>query len=348
MQITFLIGNGFDIGIGLKSKFSHYFSRYIEESKDKEYIFKEFADEIDKNRAEWSYFESKLGEYTEKFTSDTQGEFIEKLRDFELGFIKYLKDEETQIKYDSKPILEKFKKAFSGFYKNNSLAPGSEEVMVNQFARFKSEYHTYNFINFNYTNCLENCLSVFPERVIERYASGYQEKIGSIIHIHGTENNLPLMGVNDESQIKNKELAKDKKFIRFIVKPLFNKANKTNNDKKAIKLIENSNVICVYGMALGETDKDWWNLILRWLASDSNRQLVIFDYDEKYQPSSQFDWLTKEDGIVDTLSKHVEGKVNVEALRERIHIAVHKNIFALDLRKKESEAEKEVAVTVVK
>ena len=91
MKITFLIGNGFDIGIGLKSKFSDFYPKYLEESKNKEYIFKEFAEEINNNKEEWSYFEKKLGEYTEHFNVDSQENFKSKLRDFELGFIDYLK-----------------------------------------------------------------------------------------------------------------------------------------------------------------------------------------------------------------------------------------------------------------
>lgn len=60
MNITFLIGNGFDVGMGLKSKFSDYFPIYIEESKEKDNSIKALADDIEINRAEWSYFEKKL------------------------------------------------------------------------------------------------------------------------------------------------------------------------------------------------------------------------------------------------------------------------------------------------
>ena len=101
-------------------------------------------------------------------------------------------------------------------------------------------------------------------------------------------------------------------------------------------------------MALGETDKDWWKLVLTWLNNESNRQLVIFNYDEKYDTSSQFDFLEKEDAIIDKLSEFVaEEKINVESLRVRIHIAIHKNIFEMNLRKKEDDVLSKVAVTIV-
>ena len=351
MQLTFLIGNGFDVGMGMRSKFSDYFPRYIEESANKTKSLKDLSKRIEKNQKEWSYFEKKLGEYTEEFTLETQEIFKQQLRDFELGFIKYLREEEKALVYDQQKIKETFGKAFLNFYKDENLTAGSEETVANQFLRYNQYDRIYNFINFNYTDILEKCLESFPDGLIAKRtvkSMGYVDKLGKVIHIHGYKDKLPLMGVNDVSQIKNKELAEDKRFVRFIVKPLFNKANRTNYDKQAMNLISNSHIICIYGMALGETDKDWWKLVLTWLNNESNRQLVIFNYDEKYDTSSQFDFLEKEDAIIDKLSEFVaEEKINVEALRARIHIAIHKNIFEMNLRKKEDDVLSKVAVTIV-
>ena len=96
-------------------------------------------------------------------------------------------------------------------------------------------------------------------------------------------------------------------------------------------------IICVYGMSLGATDKKWWHNILSWLNNNGERQLVIFDYDNKYTQSNQFNWLEKEDALIDKLSQYSTG-VDVEKLRSRIHIAVHKNIFEIDLAKQKREA----------
>ena len=86
-------------------------------------------------------------------------------------------------------------------------------------------------------------------------------------------------------------------------------------------------------MALGETDKLWWNAIIHWLSTGGKRQLVIFDYDEKYTTNSQFSWIRKENSIIDKLSKY-SNTVIPESVRARIHIAVHKNIFEMKLVKK--------------
>lgn len=346
MNITFLIGNGFDVGMGLRSKFSQYFPLYIEESKNKHNSIKALSDNIDSNRTEWSYFEKKLGEYTKNFTLQTKNDFIAQVKDFELGFISYLHEEEGKLNYDSKLISDKFRKSLLNFYRDNNLNEGSTETITNQFMRYSHDNKVFNFIDYNYTNVLEKCLSAFSQGILERLSNGYVYKIGNIIHVHGIKNNLPIMGVNDSSQIENQELANNKNFARLIVKPLLNNANRTNNDKNATNLIQTSNIICIYGMSLGETDKKWWVLIIKWLVADANRQLIIFDYDENYQPSSQFDFINKEDNIISKFNEYVkEDKIDVESLRLRIHIAVHKNIFALNLRKDEREIETEVAVT---
>ena len=67
LNITFLIGNGFDIGMGMKSRFKDFFPIYELLSKNKEPEIKQLSDEIDGNHETWADFEAKLGEYTLKF-----------------------------------------------------------------------------------------------------------------------------------------------------------------------------------------------------------------------------------------------------------------------------------------
>ena len=60
--------------------------------------------------------------------------------------------------------------------------------------RYKQDHHNFNFISFNYTDSLERCLSVFADGIIARRrinGSEYLNKIGTIVHIHGTKTNLP-------------------------------------------------------------------------------------------------------------------------------------------------------------
>ncbi|EMG27701.1 AbiH family protein [Listeria fleischmannii] len=62
MNITFLIGNGFDIEIGLKTKFSDFYKQLRDEKRKRNHIYKEITENPDK----WSDFEVALGNYTKK------------------------------------------------------------------------------------------------------------------------------------------------------------------------------------------------------------------------------------------------------------------------------------------
>ena len=48
MNITFLIGNGFDVGVGMRSKFKDFFPQYIDKSKTKEKDIQHLAIEIER------------------------------------------------------------------------------------------------------------------------------------------------------------------------------------------------------------------------------------------------------------------------------------------------------------
>ena len=48
--------------------------------------------------------------------------------------------------------------------------------------------------------------------------------------------------------------------------------------KKGIEIINYSKIICIFGMSLGKTDKDWYKLIKHRLLADSDSRLIIFWY----------------------------------------------------------------------
>lgn len=75
MNITFMIGNGFDVGIGLKSKFKDFFPIYKILSEDKDEQIKKFSEDINKDIDTWADFEKELGVYTTQFTKK-QNKFL--------------------------------------------------------------------------------------------------------------------------------------------------------------------------------------------------------------------------------------------------------------------------------
>lgn len=332
-----MIGNGFDVGIGLKSRFKDFFPIYKMLSVNKVDKIKKFSEDINKDIDTWADFESELGEYTSNFSVDTKQVFIDRLKDFENEFIDYLQSLEDELFFTDN-IGTNIKNALIELFTTKTLSPESSNALIEICNKSASQSRLYNFINFNYTNVIENCLDTIPQKVVNKRK--YQDriindKIGEVVHVHGSCDLYPIIGVNDISQIKNKELAADTRFCQYLVKPTLNKLLRQGNDKKAINIINKSDVICVYGMSLGATDKIWWDLLLRWLYNRSDRQLIIFIYDESFSTSTQFGPLEKENEIIDRLSGYnSHQEIDVEKLRSRIHIVIHKNIFNMKIMQK--------------
>ena len=66
MNITYLIGNGFDLNLGLKTKYADFLQEYRNiESGD--LVIGKFKSDIANNLKHWADAESAFGEYTERF-----------------------------------------------------------------------------------------------------------------------------------------------------------------------------------------------------------------------------------------------------------------------------------------
>ena len=335
MKITFLIGNGFDVGLGLKSKFKDFFPTYVKWSEHKHEKIKQLSLKIGEDFETWADFELQMGQYTTEFEPSEMRIIVDQFRDFETEFMRYLEREQNKLSFEDKnAICQMVVSGLKNFYKIENLQPESSAAITNLLTKRRGEDRQFNFVSFNYTSLLESCLNTITDGIIEsRKVGGTNPKdtIGKIVHVHGTRNNSPIMGVCDASQIANRELANNDRFLQYFVKPRINTMHRTRQDADASALISQSDIICIYGMALGATDKNWWKKILSWLNSGADHHLVIFDFDPNFSTTCQFDWIDKENSILDKLSCYAENTIDIEKLRPRIHIAVHKNIFAMDL-----------------
>ena len=116
------------------------------------------------------------------------------------------------------------------------------------------------------------------------------EKFQAVHHGHGAlseaEHSVLVMGVNDGTQIgeafgedQNKSYSN-----RLIKKQIMSK--KPKQYETTTEMINSSDVIVVYGMSIGDTDKDYWADIYKWLKGDTSRQLIFYMYDSSYEPLS--------------------------------------------------------------
>lgn len=95
MNITFMIGNGFDLNCGVKCRFKDAYSVYCE-TPSENILVASFKQEIDENIEDWGDFEVAMANHFSTF--DSEEDFIYCLRDFKKFLVEYLENEEKNFK----------------------------------------------------------------------------------------------------------------------------------------------------------------------------------------------------------------------------------------------------------
>ena len=145
MNITFLIGNGFDMGLGMKSSFKDCFPIYKESFEKEGKPYSMLAQSINDDENKWSYFERQLGFFTEKFTLETADSLVEQIRHFELKFTEYLVSQESELDFsDENRINKMMLSALKNFYSSSKLPTESANSVNSVFNKFAFENHLYH------------------------------------------------------------------------------------------------------------------------------------------------------------------------------------------------------------
>jgi hypothetical protein len=346
IKILFLIGNGFDRNLGLNTSFNDILKEYRNIHKDTiNPSIKKFLIELKQNYEEWSLFEKKLGEYTKKFNRKTKNVLIEQIDSFRKVMIDKLKYEESRINLSSNHdqlFTNLFSKSLINFH--NYLPDEDRKIISPLFSSaFQVSRYVYNFISFNYTEILDNCLKILdkilrfekPRFFIigENNKQLIDDDIGEVLHIHGTLKKDFILGVDNKEQIKNRKFKNDVE-MQYLIKSHNNIVIGENNINKAKELIDISRIIVVFGMSIGETDKTWWNYIHNWLKSDNTRELVIFYYNENLDitnPRTKGEHKKMVNDLFFT-SAGIKNAKDISIVEKQIHIPFENNdMFKLNL-----------------
>lgn len=334
MHITFLIGNGFDIGIGLKTQYEDFYKKYCVVKEDDNYNIRSFKEMLQKRDSEellkiidWADFEIAFGKHSEDFTITEKELYVERFEDFVFKFNAYLEAEEAAVDYtDENAIVETMKTAVTTYF---HIRDG-DKVEIQELYNKLTDKRVYNFISFNYTRSIDNCARILANKL----KSDNNRMVGKIAHIHGYIDLNMIMGVNDASQIANPDFAQDLDVISEIVKPQQNIDARTRYENEVSSIINSSHIICVYGMSIGVTDKKWWNIISTWLSGSPLRKVVILKYDKRYNSRFTYTQRRITNNIVDRFLSYSDLSDNKkEEIRSRIYVGANHNVFSMNLRK---------------
>lgn len=341
MDIVYLIGNGFDLKLGLNTSYKDFYKWYEDSSNEiqKPPVLK-FIDHIrinEKVDKDWSDMELALGKYTKEFKSE---DIIEESKNFHEYLVhaisEFIKLQEAKI-----PKIDNAEELLCKYL----ISPeGKDRLLVEEnkaFVKYRQKWSNtspwnINIISFNYTNSIEKLSKFEGGRHIGNYFTNGRESIhlNEIEHIHGFTNDRLILGVNDQSQVEN-ELLHPTNAMNWYVKSQFNSLCKLGHAAKCERWINNANLICVFGFSLGKTDKQWWEFIVKRMLSTNDCWLLLFYYD----PNHSFTNLQ-----IPRREEHKSAYKNIflnssgidltdsqrESLRRRIYISYNSDMFTFE------------------
>ena len=166
-----------------------------------------------------------------------------------------------------------------------------------------------------------------------------------VLHVHGTTEEFPVLGVNDEGQIVNKELLETPQFKEMMCKADIVHALGKLWHQEAEKQISNSKFVCILGMSLGDSDAKWWRKLNQWLKADSGRRLIIYWF-EKEPPNGIS--IRKELQYKEKVKNRLISFSNltteeIQSVKSRIYVIINtKKFMKLEKPEKKSESETEI------
>ncbi len=315
MNVLYIIGNGLDISLGMKTDYQSFYDYYQSlESQDSDII--QMKKSIKAGRFHtWADLEAGLGDYTKTFVFESS--FLKCLNDIKRALVIYLSE---QFKLRDYSVQNHFA---NDFYSPDDYLDDQVKLNYNSFlSRFSPAQIKYNvkIVTLNYTNTIED---IFGK---------VRAETPSLLHLHGSLTEGMVMGVSDVNQIANEAFRDNRDVVEDFVKPSYNDACLNNNNVLCERWINQADLIVLFGTSLGETDRKWWRLIGSQIQKESrNLMLILFVYDKdkdlKLHPNHRLRWTEQYQEIL--LSKLEIPEEKKGLVLTRLCIGINKPIFQL-------------------
>ena len=282
MNITYLLGNGFDLQLGLKTTYADFLKEYIKYPSENELIrnFKDFLKTKKSNWSNmfWSDAEEAMGKYLSNFTDDTIDHLKQCIFNFEERFFFYLMREQNKCNYEKR--VRYIYRIFANFVTNSF-----SDVLCNRcksLGVINDSKTFFDFLTLNYTDTIDHLAHPCTFYIGDDYSDVIPEiyyQFREVHHIHGSLKSQIVMGVDNVSQLDNKKnITLSDDIQTMMIKPNQNKQSGDRRDLRTQQIIKHSDIIVFYGVSFGKTDNTWWQYINDWLKENNNRKIVEFIY----------------------------------------------------------------------
>ena len=330
MNITFLIGNGFDLNFDLKTSYTDFYDYYCNLESTKNDML---ARAIGKDYKNWSDLEMGLADYVNSLDIRQIDEFIESKVCLEDGLVEYLKKQEERVLFaDETRVAEMFRSKVLNFCEDLNAEWREEYKEVRKKANSAIQYQ---FVTFNYTEVLDKLVELCTRKYspFSSHTAGsttYQDTILSPLHIHGTLSEDLILGIDSIEQLSSLELRRNEQLVSCFVKTQMNKELGEHRIERFKKIIEQSQYIVLYGLSCGDSDKTWWKYLIEWLKSAPEKRLVFCVYIDGYVSGSA----AKKLRIINEKKKIFASQGDCdndtfEAIKERIQVVINSKLFSI-------------------
>ena len=272
MKMTLLLGNGFDINIGLKTKYSDFYRYYLSIQSPNSNI-SAWKSNISDNFDLWSDLEHHLQELAYTLNDNECQAFMEFLDDLTEELSNYLDTENGHF------IFEDYANASEQFQKDirNIESIIKKHIPLHAANTYKKQFVNRTIINFNYTSSIEKLLNINQN-------SALSSQSFTLIHPHGDLYTNLVIGVSSiapsfQEDFGHQDVFREEMHTWLIKKNILTTMHELNlRYNQAKDSISSSDVICIYGMSIGESDSIWWSEIAEWMLQDSSHKLIIFSH----------------------------------------------------------------------
>jgi hypothetical protein len=281
---VYLIGNGFDLDLGIDSSYSTYYrSKYFTDLCNKSPIASYIKGLNEKDFKEnWVDFEEAIKLYcinvlgNESAMDNERLIKFQNLREFEEHFKEirnsiadFLSEQASKVDLltipDTKNSIRIAKEIVDRYDMTSNLSGG-----------IISENNNIKIITFNYTNSLTKLIEIEARKKWavsngfgEKFTNNFQKIKDSTVHIHGSlEADNIILGIEDVIDIIPKET--------FIVR----KSIHVDYTKFSLGLMSKANNVTIFGHSLGTSDEMYFKkLFTLWKQTPSNnnkRKITIY------------------------------------------------------------------------
>ena len=326
-MITYLIGNGFDISAGLNTRYSDFYKYMISKYESGECSKNDILENIKNNSDLWSNLELGLGEYTQEIADDIGKleKFFDEKFQIDTMLMKYLRIEQERIDWENNNSIQKVRNDFSKYIYNfyNLFTPVERDEILKICSNSNS---VYKVISFNYTNVIKKCIDLISNKI-------------ELLYLHGSlEKNNAILGVNDSEQIKNDFFKNSDEMLICMNKLEINNDIGEYTISKAKSILKNSDIICIYGMSIGDTDKYWWQEIINNLKEGLTEMVIIFSYIPDLNINNRVKHRRAKKDIQNQLLRYCsDDEQLVDELRSKIKVLCNSEMFKMNFILKDSD-----------